>query len=341
MCATSHVTLMKFSYSDLTPNEPSVIIKIISDDKDRQKQILSVWSDDSHWVINGAGEVQISYMADMENPDGVNPYGKMPFVYINESSYSVDPLTDDDLLRMSIAIPVILTDIVFATRFQCWSLIYTIGYNGDVAANPNSVLPMEFGPDGQRPEIGQIKPEVDTDKVIKMVQTLVALLLSTKNLSVNTVQANLDSGNVASGISKMIDSAESVEDKTDQQQYFEKAENDLWHLLSGYMIPVWRQQQRLKPELNKEFSGQFEVSIYFQDPKVMISEQEQIDISKARLDAGFSTLNMELQEIYPQMKQEQIEDLIEEIETNKAAKQDAVAEQIDGALPNNKPPMFQ
>jgi hypothetical protein len=188
---------------------------------------------------------------------------------------------------------------------------------------------MNFGPNGERPEIGQIKPEVDTDKVITLVKTLVAMLLTTKNLSVGSVKMNLDAADAASGISKMIDSAESVEDKKDQQAFFEQAEAELWHLLSKNLIPYWRKNNMLKPDLNSEFSPTFEVSVFFREPKVMMSEMEQIEISKARLDNGFSTLQRELEILYPQMTKEETIQLRLEIETGKALKQQEFIDDID------------
>jgi hypothetical protein len=318
-----------YSFSTLTPNRPDLVVKIIRDDKEPKKMVLAFYTNESHWITNGKGEVLQDKMAAVENPEGVNPYGVLPFVYINESSNSVDPLQDDDLLRMAVAIPLILTDICFATKYMSWSMIYTIGDVGEVPSNPNSVLPMNFGPNGEKPEIGQIKPEVDTDKVITLVKTLVAMLLTTKNLSVGAVKMNLDSSDVASGISKLIDGAESVEDRKDQQAFFEQAEAELWELLSKYMIPFWRANNMIKPELNKEFSPTFEVSVFFREPKVMLSEMEQIEISKARLDNGFSTLQRELEILYPQMTREEVVKLRLEIEASKAIKEQEMIEEID------------
>lgn len=315
-----------FSFSSITPNRPDVIVKIVQDDKVEDKQILQVWTDESVYKINGRGSIVV----DKDNPGGVNPYKKLPFIYINESSFSVDPISDDDLMRMSIAIPVILTDICWATKMQSNSIMWTLGDVGTISSAPDSVVAMTYGPDGQKPEIGQIKPEVDTDKVLGMVQTLVALLLSTKNLSVGTVQAKLEANNAASGISKMLDSAESVEDKKDQQEYFEKAEKQMWKLIKENLVPVWRAQGLLQPEFNKEFSKTFDVDIFFTEPKVMITEQEQIETSKLRLESGFSTLKMELAAIYPQLSKDQIEELEMEIEEDKKRKAEDTAAMIDG-----------
>jgi hypothetical protein len=96
------------------------------------------------------------------------------------------------------------------------------------------------------------------------------------------------------------------------------------------MIPAWRASKQLSPEFNKEFSSKFEVDVFFTEPKVMISEQEQIDISKSRLDAGFSTLKMELEAVWPQLNEEQIAELELEIQAEKSNKMAQVVGEIDG-----------
>lgn len=319
-----------FSMSSLTPNRPDVVVKILKDDKFVDKMRLAVWSDQSHWIVDGNGKIIFEEMEAMNNPEGVNPYGALPFVYVNESSDSVDPLADDDLMKMAITIPVLLTDICFATKYQSWSMIWTIGFDGNVPSNPNSVIPMEYGPNGETPSIGQIKPEVDSDKVLQLVKSLIAILLTTKNLSVGSLKMNLEGSDIASGISKMIDSADSVEDKNDQQAFFEKAEKDLWKLLAFNMIPYWRANGMLTAELDREFSKTFEMDIFFMQPKVMISEMEQIEISKARYDAGFSTMDYELSQIYPQLTKQQRAILAKEIKMEQGQKMSSVVDDVDG-----------
>lgn len=321
-----------FSFNPLTPNYPEVVIKILNDSVDTKEQRLAVWSNENHVVIDGTGKIDRAAMMSMQNEDGVNPYGALPFVYTNESSYSVDPIQDDDLVRMSIVIPVLLTDLAFAEKYMSFGVLYTIGDVGDIPFNPNTVIPLNFGPDGQKPEIGSIKPDVDTDKVLLFVESLLAMLLTTKNLSTATVSSKLTSDNAASGIAKMLDQAESVEDKRDQQQYFYKAEQDTWNLISKYLIPVWRKAGKLSSEYNQEFSSSFKVSVKFQEPKVMITEREQIEISALRIKEGFSTQKRELAILYPQMTSEEIDVLEDEIEEEQTEKQQAPIDEINGEM---------
>jgi len=53
--------------------------------------------------------------------------------------------------------------------------------------------------------------------------------------------------------------------------------------------------------------------IIFQDPKVLITDKEKVEIAKLRLESGFSTLERELAYLYPNMTKEEIETLEDEI----------------------------
>jgi hypothetical protein len=142
--------------------------------------------------------------------------------------------------------------------------------------------------------------------------------MSTKNLSAGSIKVNLDSQDPASGISKMLDNAESIEDKKDQQTYFYHAEQEFWTLLSKNLIPYWTKQNSLKADLVGSFSQDFAVSVLFQEPKVMVTDREKVELSKMRLEAGLSTLENELKYLNPQMDQEEIDNLMADLEKEKA-----------------------
>ena len=302
-----------FSHSKISPNTPDTFVKILVDDYDSEKIVMAVWTDESFAIVNGKGQIDVRAMIELENPELTNDYGIAPFIYSNECSYAVDPIQDDDLTQCCLSILILLTDLCYAQKYNSWGILYSVGDIGDVPVNPNSMINLQFGPEGEVPSINTVKPDVDTEKVVMLIKTILAMLLSTKNLSTTTVRSDIDASDVASGISKMLDSAESIEDKKDQQAYFNKAEYDLWTMLSNYLVPVWRKQNKLAPKYNMEFSRDMEVSIGFQEPKVMVTDREKVELAKMRLDADLSTLEQELTYIYPQKNAEQIEILLEEI----------------------------
>ena len=302
-----------FSKGTKKKSIPNIIVKI-----DEANEKLIFWSDESHWVTNLKGEVKAEAMKAMDNDEGENPYGVLPFEYINESSTSVNPIQDDDLLSVSVAIPVLLTDLLFGLKYQCWAIIYTIGKVGDIPFNPNSVIQLEFGEDGQRPELNSIKPDIDSDKLLNVVMALVSLILTTKNLSVGSVSDGVTVNTVASGISKMLDSAESVEDKKDQQAYFLKAEQNLFEKLK-VLLPKWREAGNVHEDYDFELPEDFSVSTSFQDPRPLMTEDEMISNSAKKVEKGFSTIKRELQNLYPDMDKEAIDLLYKEVLDERAA----------------------
>lgn len=307
-----------WSHSPVCPDVPDTFVKFLNFEREIDKQRFVWWTDKQHLVTDGAGEIQRDIMNNMGNPDGINPFGIAPFVYANSSTFSVDPVPDDDLLRMSIVIPLLLSDLAFAVKYLSWAVVYVIGESeNDVPFSPNSLITLPFGPNGEKPEINTVSPAVDIDGVLRFVEFLVATLLSTKNLSSSAIQGQLSAVNPASGVAKALDSAESQEDKKDQQSFFNKAEKELWEKLSKNMIPVWRRQNLLAPEINREFSSEFDVSVIFREPQVIVSENESIDIANKKVDGGWSTHKRELQRMNPELDEQAIEELMFEIQEEK------------------------
>lgn len=317
-----------FSSSAIDPQIPDTVMKILRWDNDPSQRIFEFWTDEDFLITDGKGEPIMETMNAMGNLSGVNPFGVLPFSYINESDTELVPLADDDLLKVGIAIPLLLSDLSFASKYQAWSMIYTIGVDGEIPINPNSVVNLEYGEDGQRPEINQVKPEIDIDQMLKLIEALVAFQLSTKSLSAGSIQGQLTTTNAASGISKMLDESESMEDREDQQQYFTDSEKEIWGKLSKHMVPYWRKINILKGDWNNDFSDDFEISIHFPEVRIIKSEKEKLDESDFRIEKGFSTKRRELKRLYPHMSEDEIQALIDEINEEKAEALAAIADSM-------------
>lgn len=299
-------------------SRPDIVCKIVSDSRVQKDQVLYWYSDESFYVTNGDGEVIADRMAAFKNPMGINPSGQLPFVYKCKSEDSVDPIVNDALLKITIAIPIVLTDLFFACKYQCWSMIYTIGVKGEINRNPSTVIPLDFSDNaqngGQTPVIGSIQPSVDADKVISMVNSVLNLFLSSEGLSGGTLSTGQSSNatDVVSGVSKMMDSAEVMEDRKDQQDDMLDDENMTWMKFKA-MAPYWRNNQLLPPQLDKEFSPDFIISTSFKEPKPLLSETDALALSDKRMKLKYTTWTRELKLLYPDYTDDQIEELKQEI----------------------------
>lgn len=310
-----------FSHNLNSPEIPDLIVKIVNPGEiDPTKQRYLFWTNDNFLITCGFGRVQLNEMMSYNNPDGINPYGTLPFVYMADSAISIEPICDDDLINTATAINVILTDLLFSNKYQNWSLIYTIGVNADLPCSPNSIIQLDPLPDGTMPSINQLKPEPNIDGSLRIIESLLSMLLSSRNLSVKTISNTITVDNIASGVSKAIDQSEVLEDRKKQHDAFMRFEGELWNKLAFNMMPVWNKSELILDQYRKEFSSDFFININLKEPQVMLSEGERIDIESKKIEKGFSTLEMSLKTLYPDMNDNQIQDLILDIQLEKVNK---------------------
>jgi hypothetical protein len=223
------------------------------------------------------------YYPDMEGNDGINPLGRIPFVYGNRSRQNIVPVQDTDLIQMTKVIPVTLTDLGGAIMFQCFSVIYGINLQAEnLTFTPNSFWSFRSDPIAQSPpQIGTIKPEVDVDKVLNFVQNQLSMLLETKGLRVGFV-GQLEGRINSSGISKMIDEADTSDIIDKSKKFFIKEEKDLWDLYklkNNYWvknIPEYK-----LPMLSDDFEPE---TIFYTKPEVIdvVDTQENLDTEAIR-----------------------------------------------------------
>lgn len=171
------------------------------------------------------------YAPDLEGNDGINPLGRIPFVYGNRSRQNLIPIQDSDLIQLTKVIPVTLTDLGGAIMFQCFSVIYGINLMAEnLTYSPNSFWSFKQDPISQgNASIGTIKPEVDIDKVLGYINAKLSMLLETKGLRVGALGTPEGTMN-PSGVSKMIDEADTSDIIDKSKKFFIKEEKDFWDL---------------------------------------------------------------------------------------------------------------
>jgi hypothetical protein len=243
-----------------------------------------------------------------------NPYGAIPFIYVNKSAIELFPRPDTDLLSMVKLFPVLFTDLNFISMFSSHSVVYGIDVNFDnIELSPNSMWSLKSDlASGKQPQLGIIKPEGDIDKLLSMIAQELSTWLETRNVKAKAVNgAQVDN---ISGVSKIIDEIDTTEDRKETIPHFIKAELELWNLIANHLHPIWR----LEPDFQDgaprmRFSPGFELNIYFPTPEVAASESEIIDNQIKLIDKGLTTKKAAVMEIHD-MTEEEAEKFVDEIE---------------------------
>jgi hypothetical protein len=280
----------------------------IIDPKEKANNRYIYWSEAEHLILNEEGSVMTSEMAQYEM-DGTNPYGVIPATYIKDSEDRLVPLVEEDLPRMQILICILLSDLAYASKYQCWSTIAVFGDGIEkrIPFNPSSTLTL-----GKDDRVEVIKPEVDIPEMLQQIKENMGMLLSSKGLKASSMDS-VNADNAAAGIAKLIDSSETTEVREDQEAFFRAAEEELWDKFAHNIHPVWASSKEIHPDYKEQFSEEFELSISFPDMGIPITPSQKIDDVIKLVNAGLISKTQAIKEVYPEFTEDEIKDKLLEV----------------------------
>lgn len=316
-------------YSDdrVNPLRPTHYSKIMCVEQigDKQKVVFYTYTD-TEFLIHDQDNVVLKELMDQAESTGENPYGKIPGVYINRSRHSLIPKIDSDTLCMTLLIPILLSDVNYAIKFQCFSIIYGINVTSEnLKLAPNVFWNLKASGDGEvKPEVGTIKPSVDSDKALNLIKTQLAFWMQTRNIKPGAI-GDLTLENASSGIAKMVDEMDTSEDRQKQVPFFMTAEKELAELLMYHMHPVWTKDADYKL-MKSEFTQGLTVTANFAEQRAMIDSTKVLTDEVTKLTNKLTTRKRALKTLNPDMDDEAIETLLEEIDEE------------SGAMPKDGPP---
>ncbi len=312
-----------WSDNENNPNTPTVFIKFMgttqkeypaTDSEGRSKkdgsievrniQVFRLYSDDEYMEVHRDGVVAVSLE---------NPYGRIPFVYGNMSPFNLIPLPDSDSYNMAILIPKLLADLNYATQFQSHSIMYGIDIDPqNLSGNPDAfwIINSVEG-EGKNPQLGTIKPEVDTEKVISLIETEVAMWLDSKGLKTGS-NGSLNAQNASSGVAKLIDESDATAVRKDQVRLFSGFENNLWSLVKD-MHNYWVSNAMVEGE-GKAFTSKFKPTVVFADQKPVVDRKQVLEELKLLKDLNLFVKERALRMIFPSLTEVQIKDYLSELD---------------------------
>jgi len=314
------------------PTNPTAWIKIMGsmwDEKDQKnKAVFYIYTADQFIPVREDGVILTDILLRLDNPEGVNPYGAIPSIYVNRSFHNIVPPIDSDVLKMTILLPVLIADLNYAVQFQSFSLIYGIDVDAEnMVMAPNTFWNLKSDKTTDtKPEIGTIKPEVDITQVMEFIKAQLILWLNSKNIRPGSV-GDLSAENMSSGIAKIVDEMDTFEDRQKQVQFFKKAEEDMWELISKNMHPYWRSQGLI--DTNLDFSPNVEIQVEFAEQLPLTDRSKLIDDAIKELDKQLTTKKKAIQMINPDMSMGEVDSFLEEIKEENVIEMPEVREVAD------------
>lgn len=293
----------------MNPMRVTHFLKHVGNKKNEKEESIEVWfvyTKEEFMAIDQNGRILREYMQENE---GVNPFGFIPFMYSTTSEHSLMPVQDTDTLELAKLLPVQLTDLAGAIMFQCFSIVYGVDVDSEnMTMSPNAFWNFKSDPQSDKtPSIGTIKPQADIDKVMSFIKDTLTTWLETKGIRVGSV-GHLQASNMSSGVSKIIDEMDAFEKIKRQMDMFKYDEYRFWKLI-GKMHNRWIEFGEIQgqPPLPEDW----EVITEFKEPEPKFDRQALTKNVIDKLTNEVISQETAIRELYPAWTDERV---IEELE---------------------------
>jgi hypothetical protein len=304
-------------YSDdlIDPTKPNVMIVFMGErtinigvKRTKTVKIYYAFSDDEFLIFDSDETVLRAEMEQYDNIDGVNRIGKIPIVYSNQSQNLLIPKPDSDTLCLTKLLPILVSDLNYAVMFQAFSIIWGINIkNKSLKLSPNAFWELEQEDPEKAPQIGQLKPQVDIDQVLNLIQSEFSLWMNSKGIRPGSV-GNLTESNFASGISKMIDEADITEQRQDQIDEFTDVEDEFWDLVFNHAHPYWVRNGLVE---NKQLLSEgAKIQTIFAEQVPLYRRGELVKDLDTEVKAGFMTREDAIRRLNPYMTDAEINEYV-------------------------------
>lgn len=269
------------------------------------------WSNKYHFTCNKKGHI-------VNQGEIENPIGEIPFVnFAEDQDGSFWAKGGDDLADGGILVNSMISNVNHIAITQGYGQLVMTGKNlpRNAKVGPNKAILLEYMKDEDPVPTFDFKTaNPPLDQLRALLEMYVALLLTTNNLTTSGVSTKLDGGMAfPSGIAMLIDKAESMEDVEDQRQIFVDNEPLIWK-----KIAKWQNVLKNSGELSDTLTEyvlptDIDVDIKFNQPVVIQTEKEKLEVIKMKMELGMITKVDMLRAEYPDLSDEKLKEKLEEI----------------------------
>lgn len=296
------------------------------------------WSGRYHFTTNSLGQV-IRENGDVDgahvtedNEAVANPIDELPFVETTiDQDNSFWAEGGEDLVDGAIVANSLMTQNNHIAVVQGYGQIYMMGKNlpDNIKVGPGFIIKLEheIAEEDPQPTVGVLNASPPLTELQNSIVSQVAMILTTNDLSTSGVSANLDGAqSFPSGVSMLIDKAESMEDVTDEREMFADAERRMWPIIAKFMI-AFDEMQMLEDELKDLLIPEdIEITLEFGEQQVITSEDEKLNAIEKRKNIGLNTMPELIMMDRKDFDVQQAEEKLKEIEEEKKARMEEFAQ---------------
>jgi len=197
------------------------------------------WSDEYYYIHDDEGNIEY----DPEYPDGINPFGRLPFVEIRKDM-AVDeywPQGAIDLVEANIAVNVALSNLNYISHFQAFNQPVGRGIDDEAAANLRVGASRLISLSDPDMDLSLLSYSPQITAAIEAIKFNVEAIANMYNVN---VKFSLD-GNPASGFSLLVQNIDLLEAREYDVEISEYYEQEIYKVIQvqdevlnlGYKLP--------------------------------------------------------------------------------------------------------
>lgn len=248
--------------------------QIAGDINDRGAGIktYAVWTQTNHWVIQGAktsdGSYNFAFVMNEKNPNNINPYGVLPFVYL-PMDFVADYPVNSPLQYQTVELNAEMSTYYTSGTMQIGTLVLKYPSSQPIESVVNGLftgmkLPQSENPDSPETDAQYIAPSPNMSGHKEAIITHMAAILDEQGINSN--QLIKPNEGFTSGFDRLLASADVQDIIEDNQGYYRKVEQKVYEII----------RLIYKNFLKKEIFKTDYLSIQYRKPKVLISDTEKL-----------------------------------------------------------------
>jgi hypothetical protein len=241
-------------------------------------------TDEEGVIVSGRQEEDLS-----------NPIQMLNFIqYSEDQDGAFWAVGGEDLIDGAILIDLILSDIYYIAKFQGLGLGYLFGKGvpDKLKVGPASFLTLQVKDGDPEPKIGFANANPMISEYMKLVEQNLAFLLSTNNLEPGTIQGALSATGAQSGIQEMVRKSELKEESLDKTEMYLRNEYKVLRVIFAW-LNLFAEKKLLDgkfQEVGMIKKEDLDINIKFNEPQMVLTEKEKVEVLKARKELGIDTM---------------------------------------------------
>jgi len=303
-----------------------------SADEGSNSKLYAFWTDTNHYVVrisigsDGKRKGIPEILAFPDNPNNINPWGYLPFVYIPENdgaNYPVASPLADQTVELNALLSVYLT----SGNMQVGQLVLKYPQDQDIQMVTHGLmtgikLPQSKDPDSGETTAEYISPAPNMDGHRTSIMTFLNLILDEQGIKPAS-GTDITAEKFASGLDRMISESDVQDIIESNQTIYSQVEKNLFAIVKAQLDSI-----------NDRSIGDEKLQVIYRKPKMLITDTERLNNLKTMIDLGLLEEWEKFTYIDPNMTEEQAKEKLARIQQADSDRMSSLVEASNGVEPN-------